>query len=146
MISYLLDLNALISLAWPTHVHHEYAHRWLAQQERCNLATCPITQCGFVRISSNPKIIPDAVPVGEALHVLQAIINLERHLFWEDDLNLNSQDLLPQELLIGHNQVTDAYLVALARKHGGKLVTIDRRLKEAVRSGDFNETVILIQT
>jgi hypothetical protein len=58
---YLLDTNLLIALAWPQHIHHAQAHAWFGKTGHQAWATCPITQLGFVRISSNAKIIPAAV-------------------------------------------------------------------------------------
>ena len=57
----LLDANMLIALAWPSHVHHREAHEWFAANQSAGWATCPLTRCAFVRVSSNPKIIPEAV-------------------------------------------------------------------------------------
>jgi predicted nucleic acid-binding protein len=55
MSAFLLDTNLLIALAWPQHVHHGEAHAWFGKVARGAWATCPITQLGFIRISSNPK-------------------------------------------------------------------------------------------
>ena len=69
----LLDINLLIALAWPSHVHHRQAHAWFAENAPSGWATCPFTQCGFVRISSNPQIIPEAdSPHQDALEIVPA--------------------------------------------------------------------------
>jgi predicted nucleic acid-binding protein len=62
----LLDLNVLIALAWPSHVHHAVAQTWFGRNRRQGWATYPMTQTGFLRISSNPKFIDGAVTPGEA--------------------------------------------------------------------------------
>ncbi len=122
----LLDLNLLIALAWPSHVHHSLAHAWFAGHSSEGWATCPFTQCGFVRLSSNPRIIPEAASPVEALSLLQRIVQLEHHVFWPDHLDLCTASEIPVQLLVGHRQVTDAYLLGLAISKGGRLATLDR--------------------
>jgi len=76
----------LIALAWPQHIHHAQAHVWFGKIGRKAWATCPMTQLGFVRISSNAKIIPAAVSPREAIAMLEKIIAIPGHGFWPDDL------------------------------------------------------------
>ena len=52
----LLDVNVLLALAWPTHVHHLAAHRWFAENHDAGWATCPLTQLGFVRLAMQPAV------------------------------------------------------------------------------------------
>jgi len=120
----LLDVNMLIALAWPSHVHHRIAHAWFAEHSSEGWATCPLTQCSFVRISSNEKIIREAVSPKEALALLGQIIAHKNHVFWPDDARL-TDEAIPSGLLVGHRQVMDAYLLGLAIRHGGHLVTLD---------------------
>ena len=121
----LLDVNVLVALAWPSHIHHADAHRWFAANQSSGWATCPLTQCAFVRISSNSKIIPEAVQPMEALLLLQEVVALEHHVFWPDDLSM-TDPLVAVDLLAGHRQVVDAYLLGLAIHHDGKLATFDK--------------------
>ena len=123
----LLDVNMLIALAWPSHVHHRTAHTWFGKNASQGWATCPLTQCGFVRISSNAKIIPDAVTPKNALALLNEIVKQATHTFWEDDIGILDKHI-PSEYLVGHRQITDAYLLGLAIQHHGRLVTLDRGL------------------
>jgi uncharacterized protein len=139
---HLLDVNLLIALAWPSHIHHRDAHRWFGKNAQSGWATCPITEIGFVRISSNPKIIPEAVTPREALSVLREMRNHEKHSFWPDSISLVGQRHIPAGLLVGHRQVTDAYLVGLARKNGGKLATIDRGILDLVSAKSARQHVI----
>ena len=123
-MTYLLDTNLLIALAWPNHEGHQPLRAWLGDKRR--IATCPITQTGFVRICSTPHAhkVHIGTPV-EARATLRNNIALWAHEFWPDDFNLLSEPI-DLHRVDGHNQVTDCYLVALARKHGGKLATLDR--------------------
>ena len=123
----LLDVNMMIALAWPSHVHHRAAHAWFAKNASQGWATCPLTQCGFVRISSNAKIIPEAVTPRDALALLNEIVKQATHSFWEDDIGILDEHI-PSEYLVGHRQITDAYLLGLAIRHRSRLVTLDRGL------------------
>jgi toxin-antitoxin system PIN domain toxin len=125
MSAHLLDTNLLIALAWPQHVHHAAAHRWFDATGHVEWATCPITQLGFVRISSNPKIVAEAVSPREALEMLRRITALPGHVFWRDEITPLEAAVLNSIALVGHRQLTDAYLLALAQHHRGKLATID---------------------
>lgn len=133
----LLDVNMLIALAWPSHVHHEIAQAWFSVNASAGWATCPFTQCAFVRISSNPRIIPEAVTPKEALVLLHEIVNLKTHTFWKDDISM-LDDTVPAGLLVGHRQVTDAYLLGLAIHHGGCLVTLDGGLSSLLPRGSLH--------
>ncbi len=134
MSAALLDVNLLIALAWPTHVHHQHAHEWFAANHARGWATCPMTQNAFVRISANPKIITKAVEPRQAMGLLGQIVALPHHQFWPDDLPF-LDPVVPTEQLVGHRQVTDAYLLGLARHHQGRLVTLDRGLAALLPPG-----------
>lgn len=130
----LLDVNMLIALAWPSHVHHRHAHAWFAANHSAGWATCPLTQCGFVRVSSNPKIIAEAVTPQESLVMLHRIVSVKHHVFWPDDLPFQ-QGLLTTELIVSHRQITDAYLLCLCIQHEGRLVTFDKGIAALLPSG-----------
>ena len=127
MKPFLLDTNVLISLVWPTHVHHHLCQRWFARRKRAGFRTCPLTESGFVRICSNPAFSKDAVSPMEALSLLRQITELPGHAFWPDDLPL-LKALGEVKNLSGHRQITDAYLLALAQAHEGTLATLDQGL------------------
>lgn len=135
MKAHLLDVNLLIALAWPSHVHHRIAQRWFAAHSRGGWATCPLTQLGLVRISTNPAIIADAVTPRDALALLVQMVKLPGHQFWPDQLSLAEQSLHADFALGGHRQLTDAYLLALAVSKGGRLATLDRGLLSLVKPG-----------
>lgn len=129
----LLDVNVLVALAWPNHVHHQAARAWFAEQHPSGWATCPVTESGFLRVSANVRVTPDARTVAEAASVLAVFRRLPGHAFWQDDVSLTS--LAPTELerIVSHHQVTDAHLLMLASRRDGQLVTFDR---EAVSLGE----------
>lgn len=126
----LLDVNVLLAAAWPKHIHHTVASSWVRQHTVSGLATCTVTQLGFVRLSSNPRFSPDAVSPGEAHAMLAQITANKWHHFWADPpeglMDGAVAAALGKSLTTHH--VTDAYLAGLAKHHSGKLITLDRPL------------------
>jgi toxin-antitoxin system PIN domain toxin len=122
----------MIALSWPQHVHHAKAHEWFQATGRQGWATCPLIQCAFIRISSNPKIIADAVTPREALEVLKQIVSVPGHHFWPDSLAPTEADSFSSAAFVGHRQVAAAYLLSLALFHKGKLATFDKGIAELI--------------
>lgn len=131
---HLLDTNLLIALAWPQHIHHAQAHTWFSTVGHQAWATCPLTQVAFIRISSNPKIVADAVTPRNALAMLKRIIALPGHHFWPDEVEPVRAAVFGSLALVGHRQVTDAYLLALALHHKSKLATLDNGITELIQT------------
>jgi hypothetical protein len=139
----LLDVNVLVALAWPNHVHHAAALAWFDEVGRAGFATCPVTQSGFVRVSSNKRAIPDARSPREAREILRRITALPGHVFWPDDIEIASNQHIAWERLGSHAQVTDAHLLALAIRHGGRLATFDRVLVDLAPEGQAGSVAML---
>lgn len=127
----LLDGNALLALVSPSHVHHAVVEDWFADHSPA-FATCPITQGTMVRLLMNLGQVDASV----ARHILQQLTAHPNHHFWPDAIGYGS---IAWRGVIGHRQVTDAYLAALARHFGGKLATLDRGL--AALHGDVAELI-----
>ena len=121
----LLDVNALVALAWDSHVHHAAVRSWFSAHHEQGWATCPLTESGFVRVSANPKILPVALGVEAARAVLVALRAVAGHRFLIDDVSIGDGDV---PALAGHRQVTDAHLLVLARRRGARLVSFDAGL------------------
>lgn len=119
-MTFLLDGNVLVALTTPEHVHHEAAHRWLGRQRSPRLATCPITQGTLLRVT-----LRAGGSVHQALNVLAGLAASPTHEFWPDHLTFLD---VPLDGVVGHRQVTDAYLADLARAHQATLATFDRGL------------------
>lgn len=124
---FLLDVSTLIALAHPHHLAHRTVEVWFHQHAAERWATCPITECGFVRVASNPRFASPASPV-ETLQLLAILIEMPGHHFWPDDLAVGDVFGQFEERLFGHQQITDAYLLALAIAKEGRLVTLDRSI------------------
>lgn len=130
MTAVLLDVNVLIALLWPPHEGHRRAQSWFAQNANSGWATCPFTQAAFVRIVSNPAFSKDAVSPAEAVNLLAANVRHRAHQFWGDEIDFVTAVWPFLARLNGHQQVTDSYLLGLARYKKGKLGTMDRTLTE----------------
>jgi uncharacterized protein len=118
----LLDVNALVALAWDSHVHHAQMREWFAEHSAGGWATCPLTESGFVRVSANPHVLPAPIGVASARSVLSALRARDSHRFLADDVSLSDGDV-PR--IAGYRQVTDAHLLTLARRRGVRVVTFD---------------------
>ncbi len=133
----LLDVNALVALAWDSHVHHAAMRAWFTANSSAGWATCPITESGFVRVSSNPIVLPSAIGVGAARGVLSALRAHPDHHFLTDDVSMSDSDV---PSIAGYRQVTDAHLLTLARRRRVRLVTFDASI---LVMGEGNDVEIL---
>jgi uncharacterized protein len=115
----LLDANVLIALIVEEHVHHGHAEAWFITSGT-GFATCPITQGSLMRL-----LLREGQSAEAARSVLQEVAANPRHEFWPDNA---SYDNIPIAGIIGHRQVTDAYLAHLARSYSARLVTFDQAL------------------
>jgi hypothetical protein len=128
MIVNLPDVNFLIALSWRTHVHHHAAREWFTAHRNQSFATCPITESGFVRLSMNPHVVGEAVTFEEALSALEVYLNHPNHTFWAADADFVA--MVRDLPIIGYRQTTDAYLLGLAVRNGGRLITFDKKIGE----------------
>ncbi|KAF1046737.1 TA system VapC family ribonuclease toxin [Xylophilus sp.] len=126
---WLLDVNVLLAVTWPKHMHHALARQWFRAVPRRAWASCCVTQLGFVRLSSSVQFTADAVTPPQAANLLQRWCQRTDHV-WVPDLPLEEVPVFASPVLIGHRQVTDAYLLGLAEHHGLKLATLDRGLRQ----------------
>ena len=133
----LLDVNALVALVWDSHVHHAAMRAWFTKNDSAGWATCPITESGFVRVSSNPIVLPSAIGVDAARGVLSALRAHPDHRFLADDVSMSDSDV---PSIAGYRQVTDAHLLTLARRRGVRLVTFDASI---LAMGDGSNVEVL---
>ncbi len=124
---HLLDLNVLIALAWPQHVHHARAHAWFGSLTGPWMTT-PFTEAGFVRLSTNPAVVTKTVTMATALGMVAAMRSADRHEFLPDDSSLGAPEISLSALATSR-QVTDAHLVNLAARSGAVLATLDRGIE-----------------
>lgn len=126
-MAYLLDVNVLIALAWPRHVHHMAATAWFETNHHDGWATTPTTEAGFVRVSSNPRVFPDGASPGQAAALLAQFNDIAGHVFWPDSTRLTEFVMPFSEHVHGYASVSDAHLALIARTNDGTLATLDSR-------------------
>lgn len=133
----LLDVNLLIASVVTNHEHHSRAQLYLATLDR--FYTTPTTQGGFLRFLTRPwkdehrREQAPRMTMAQAFSVLGGIVASRKHVFLADDEPFTS---VPLRSLSGHRQWTDAYLMALARKHRTKLATFETKLDNMEISTD----------
>jgi hypothetical protein len=130
----LLDVNVLVSLLDADHSLHEPAIDWFAANAKHGWASCPITQNGCVRVMSHPGY-PGHTSPRAVVERLAGATRHEVHAFWPDDVSVLADDLLDLDRVHGPRQITDLYLLALAVRQGGRLVTFDRAIDLAAVKG-----------
>jgi toxin-antitoxin system PIN domain toxin len=143
MTACLLDVNVLVALMWPAHDGHQRAQDWFARYSKNGWATCPLTQAACVRILSNPSFSSDAVTPPQAIKLLSANLNHPSHVFWPDDISFAEAVEPMQKQIVGHQQVSDAYLLGLAMRRKARLVTMDRGVSTLLPQ-DKQATVIVL--
>jgi len=119
MPAVLLDANLLIALVVDDHLHHGQAEAWFVASGT-DFATCPITQGSLMRL-----LIREGQTADSARAVVQEITSDPRHEFWPDNASYHD---IPVAGIIGHRQVTEAYLAHLARSYSARLATFDQAL------------------
>jgi uncharacterized protein len=125
----LLDLNVLLAVAWPNHQFHRTATHYLESTPN-SWATCAFTEIGFIRLSSNPAVVPTAKSPAEAAVLLAAILQDSRHVYIGSLPSPAEDDFLAAlQTMLGHHQVTDGYLLGVARRHKATFLTFDARLQ-----------------
>lgn len=139
----LLDINVLLALLDGDHVDHRRAHAWLDEEIDSGWASCPITENGFVRIISQSRYPSPVSPV-KAMDLLSQACNTDHHEFWSCDVSLLDERIVERTHLHGPRQVTDAYLLALAAAHDGRLITFDRSLARSAVTGATEEQLVVL--
>jgi toxin-antitoxin system PIN domain toxin len=124
----LLDVNVLVALFDPEHVHHEAAHGWFGVRQSVGWATCPLTENGLLRVISSSAYPGRRTTLVDAVDRLARFRASGHHSFWPDSISLCDAPYLDLTQVRGPAQLTDAYLLALAVAKEGTLATFDRRI------------------
>lgn len=139
----LLDVNVLIALLDGSHLHHGLVTDWLAGHIDEGWASSPITQNGCIRILSQPGY-PNPVPAAEVAKRLAEAAQHPSHTFWADSISLLQPGYLMWERILSSRHVTDAYLLALAVRQGGRFVTLDQGIPLNAVGGALSEHLVVI--
>ncbi len=125
--SYLLDVNVLLALTDPSHIQHVLAMQWFGNGG-FNWGVCALSEAGFLRVSTNPKV--RAHTLVQASAILAAFTRFPGYSFWPMPSDWATLTAPFADRVYGHQQITDAYLLGLAIKENGILVTLDRAFRQ----------------
>jgi uncharacterized protein len=139
----LLDVNVLIALHDQDHVHHPQAAHWFTRHAGLGWATCPITQNGCLRIMSQPGY-PNAQPLAVLVSMLQRSTQAPQHAFWPDDASVLDGGSFEHRHMHSARQLTDLYLLSLAVRNDGRLVTFDQRIPLTAVQGARTEHLLVL--
>ncbi|MGH9949817.1 MAG: TA system VapC family ribonuclease toxin [Pyrinomonadaceae bacterium] len=125
----LLDANVLIALLDSDHILNERAHEWFADERERGWASCPLTENAFIRVMSTPSYSRTRrFSISDRIEHLNEFVRVTNHRFWTDELSLLDPAIFSPTRIHRPNQITDLYLLALAAKNGGRLVTFDEHI------------------
>ncbi len=139
----LLDVNVLLALFDSGHTFHARALQWWSANKAEGWASCPLTENVYLRIPSQASD-PRPVRLADAALHLRKWAVPPLHEFWPDDTSILDAGLIDHTRLLGPKQITDVYLLALAVKHGGRLVTLDTGISvQAVKGARAENSVVV---
>jgi toxin-antitoxin system PIN domain toxin len=141
LTKYLVDVNVLIALADEEHIHYTTATNWLDAMGDNEWGACAFSHAGFLRIMTNPKL--GGYSVGDATEVLISLSQHPGYRFWpihDDWMSLTGPF---RQRVFGHQQITDVWLLGLAVKEGGVLVTMDTAIKYLAGTRYSNHVLVL---
>ena len=141
---YLLDLNSLIALGDPDHQHHQAIQKWFQSSGKANWGVCPLTEAGFIRVTTNPVYRPSSRTVGQATAILADFATAPGYRYWPIAETWATLTAPFSARLFGHQQVTDGYLLGLAVKESGVLVTFDKAIKYLAGAG-YSQNVLVLE-
>ena len=142
-MTFLLDVNILYILHQPRHADYKVVHRWFTGKSGSRFATCAITQSGMLRLLTQGIGGLDRFPIGDARSALQGLIQNPHHVFWSDAPPYLEITAPLARRMQGYRQTTDAYLLGLAKYHGGKLATMDKAV-DSLAGPEHSEIVELV--
>ena len=124
----LLDVNVIISLLDSDHAFHSRAHKWWGENSPA-WASCPITENGVLRIMASPSYCESRpCSIQELVIMLQRFTTSTDHTLWADEVSVLDAQKFEHPRILGNKTLTDLYLLALAVKNKGCLVTFDRAI------------------
>ena len=141
----LLDINVLVALFDPDHVHHELAHDWFADHHSAGWASCPLTENGLIRVLANPRYGSPNASLRGVREAVRRFFASDEHECWPDDVSIADDALFNVTAMAGHRQITDVYLLGLATRRKGHLVTFDRSIPLKAVIGADRESLTLIE-
>ena len=140
----LLDVNVLIALSEPGHDHYRKVQEWFDSSRKGSWGICPLTEAGFIRITTNPTFRPGPRTLEQAIAVLQVQKDHPDYWYWGIEEGWVTLTAAFADRIFGHQQITDAYLLGLAIKEDALLITLDRGLKY-MAGAEFSKNLLVLE-
>ncbi len=141
---YLLDLNALISLADPDAVHYQSILDWFDSYGKDDWGVCPLTEAGFIRVAANPAYRNPPRTIAQATAILAELATHPGYRYWPISDKWSALTAPFSARIFGHQQVTDAYLLGMAVKEGGVLVTFDTGIRY-LAGPEYSQNLLVLE-
>ena len=141
---WLLDGNVLVALLWQNHIHHREAAAWFTTHRTEGWATCCLTELGFLRISMQATDLKTGLSFADVFTTLSINVDVADHEFWPLDYPTSEIRAEIRERIIGHQQLTDALLLDLAIRRGGRFATFDKGVARLLPPDSPNRDAIEI--
>ena len=125
---FLLDVNALVALCWSSHEHHASALGWFKEYAKQGWATCAFTQAAFVRVILQPAFSGEPLQANQVIELLARTTAHPKHRYCAIDFDIRRVREACTGGLLGHRQITDAWVLTTAIRHDARLLTVDRRI------------------
>ena len=135
MKKFLPDVNALLALLDPMHLHHEAAHAWYARQGPVRLVLCSHVVNGVIRVASQPRYPNPLGTCAQVRQTLKRFVEKAGPAFCQNDVSLLEDAVLKRADELTPSRVGDLYLLALAVANGVKFATFDTRIPASAVAG-----------
>ncbi len=139
----LLDINVLIALHDCAHVHHDLTAKWFEANAAYGWASCPLTQNGCLRIMSQAAYA-NAQPLSVLITMLQRSTSSSVHEYWPDSISILDASNFHHGHMHSAAQLTDLYLLGLAVRRAGRLITLDRKIVLSAVQGAKPEHLVVL--
>lgn len=140
----LLDVNTLVALTSIEHPQYPKAQRWFDSLVDQEWGICPLTEAGYIRVVTNPASGPIISTFLRAAAILKDLARRPGYRYWPISGSWTALTASFAARITGHQQVTDAYLLGLAIKEDGVLVTFDRGIKY-MAGAEFGRNVLILE-
>ena len=143
-MSHLLDANALIALGWPTHEHHPRMMSWFSRHARAGWASTAFTQSAFVRIVTQPAFSGRAIAVGDVAELLLRNTAHPKHRLVALDFGFADVWAACTGGILGHRQITHAWLLTAAIRNRMKLLTFDSGIEQLLANAQERSKLVTV--
>ena len=141
---FLLDVNVLVALTSREHEHYRRANDWFNSLGKAEWGVTPLTEAGYMRLTTNPRTSPGAGDFTRAIAVLVHLTRKPGYCIWPNTESWAKLTAPFADRIFGHQQVTDAYLLGLAINENGVLVTFDRGLRY-MAGAEFRKNILVLE-